>query len=177
MFPTQSTKINKQVVKLVPKNGSEFTSSQIMRIEFPSDNYLNVLNSVLQFDVSIQRAPIYVSPILDASQMSGTNFTNGTYGVFALNNDMVVSWICSQSAGSTFTINLAQVGTNPAALNTGAWDGCVLTVHRGGLTYSAVIQQSCVTSKVATNTYYTQILYLATPLSCCLLYTSPSPRD
>jgi hypothetical protein len=50
-FPTQATKVNKQTVKLVPKNGSSFSSGNIVRIEFPADNYLNVLNSVLQFDV------------------------------------------------------------------------------------------------------------------------------
>lgn len=49
-FPTQATKVNKQTVKLVPKNGSTFNSGNIIRIEFPADNYLNVLNSVLQFD-------------------------------------------------------------------------------------------------------------------------------
>lgn len=49
-FPTQATKVNKQTVKIVPKNGGTFQSGNIIRIEFPSDNYLNVLNSYLQFD-------------------------------------------------------------------------------------------------------------------------------
>lgn len=51
-FPVQATKVQKQIVKLPPKNGSTFTSGQIIRIEFPADNYLNMLNSVLQFDLS-----------------------------------------------------------------------------------------------------------------------------
>lgn len=50
-FPTQSTKIQKQTVKLPPKNGSTFTAGNIMRIEFPADGYLNALNSFLQFDL------------------------------------------------------------------------------------------------------------------------------
>ncbi len=50
-FPSQATKVNKQTVKLVPKNGSTFSANNIVRIEFPADNYLNVLNSCLQFDV------------------------------------------------------------------------------------------------------------------------------
>jgi hypothetical protein len=50
-FPTQATKCNKQTVKLVPKNGSTFNPGDLIRIEFPSDNYLNVLNSCLQFDL------------------------------------------------------------------------------------------------------------------------------
>lgn len=49
-FPTQATKINKQVVKLPPKNGGTFTPGSTIRIDFPADNYLNCLNSVLQFD-------------------------------------------------------------------------------------------------------------------------------
>jgi hypothetical protein len=53
-FPSQATKVNKQTVKLVPKNGSTFRSGNIIRIEFPADNYLNVLNSVLQFDTQFE---------------------------------------------------------------------------------------------------------------------------
>lgn len=51
-FPTQATKVNKHVVKLPPKNGGTFVGGQTVRIEFPSDNYLNTLNSVLQFDLT-----------------------------------------------------------------------------------------------------------------------------
>jgi hypothetical protein len=51
-FPTQATRINKQIVKLPPKNGSQFSAGNIIRIEFPADNYLNVLNSVLAFDMT-----------------------------------------------------------------------------------------------------------------------------
>jgi hypothetical protein len=51
-FPTQATRVNKQIVKLPPKNGSSFTAGNIVRIEFPADNYLNVLNSVLSFDLT-----------------------------------------------------------------------------------------------------------------------------
>lgn len=51
-FPTQATRVNKQIVKLPPKNGSTFRAGNIIRIEFPADNYLNVLNSVLSFDLT-----------------------------------------------------------------------------------------------------------------------------
>jgi hypothetical protein len=51
-FPSQATKVQKQVVKLPPKNGSSFAAGNIVRIEFPADNYLNTLNSVLAFDVT-----------------------------------------------------------------------------------------------------------------------------
>lgn len=51
-FPTQSTKVTKQCVKLPPKNGGSFIPGNIIRIEFPSDQYLNCLNSVFQFDMT-----------------------------------------------------------------------------------------------------------------------------
>lgn len=53
-FPSQMTKVQKQVVKLTPKTGGSYTSgSAPIQIEFPSDGYLNMLNSVLLFDVQI----------------------------------------------------------------------------------------------------------------------------
>jgi hypothetical protein len=55
-FPTQATRVNKQTVKLPPKNGSSFTPGNIIRIEFPADNYLNTLNSVLSLDFAFSTA-------------------------------------------------------------------------------------------------------------------------
>jgi hypothetical protein len=52
IFPTQATRVAKQTVKLPPKNGGNFGAGNIFRIEFPADNYLNVLNSVLSFDLT-----------------------------------------------------------------------------------------------------------------------------
>lgn len=51
-FPTQSTKMQRQTVKLPPKNGGTFGSgdSKTIRIEFPSDGYMNCLKSYLAFD-------------------------------------------------------------------------------------------------------------------------------
>lgn len=51
-FPTQSTQIQKSVVKIPCKNGDRFTQAgQIIRFELPAEGYLNVQNSVLQFDL------------------------------------------------------------------------------------------------------------------------------
>jgi hypothetical protein len=50
-FPSQSNKVRKQTVKLVPKNGSNFTEGQIVRFEFPADGYCNMLNTSMSFDV------------------------------------------------------------------------------------------------------------------------------
>ena len=53
-FPSQATKSQKQTVKLVPKNGSEFDpQNKRIRIEFPSDGYLNFQNSSLKFDLTL----------------------------------------------------------------------------------------------------------------------------
>lgn len=56
VFPSQATKIHKHLIKLPPKNGGEFTQQQTMRIELPADNYLNTLNSTLQFDLTTTAA-------------------------------------------------------------------------------------------------------------------------
>jgi hypothetical protein len=74
-FPTQATKINKQTVKLVPKNGSNFKAGNIIRIEFPADNYLNVLNSVLQFDVQFRTSPLI--PATACTDLTGISLTDG----------------------------------------------------------------------------------------------------
>ena len=51
-FPTQSTQVSKSTVKLPAKTGFTYKENTTARIEFPSDNYLNVLNSVLLFDIT-----------------------------------------------------------------------------------------------------------------------------
>jgi len=51
-FPSQSNKVRKQTVKLVPKNGYNFSQNQIVRFEFPADGYCNMLNTSLSFDVN-----------------------------------------------------------------------------------------------------------------------------
>lgn len=51
-FPSQATKMHRQTVKLPPKQGGSFGPGQKIRIEFPSDGYLNAMNSVLSFDLT-----------------------------------------------------------------------------------------------------------------------------
>jgi hypothetical protein len=55
-FPTQATKVQKSIVKIPTKTGGTFTENKTMRIEFPSDGYLNMQNSVLCFDVNTTMA-------------------------------------------------------------------------------------------------------------------------
>lgn len=51
-YPSQSNKVRKQTVKLVPKNGSTFSQNLITRFELPADGYCNMLNTSLSFDVT-----------------------------------------------------------------------------------------------------------------------------
>jgi len=64
-FPSQSNKVRKQTVKLVPKNGASFTQQQIVRFEFPADGYCNMLNTALTFDVK--------TDLTTSSVVSGTS--------------------------------------------------------------------------------------------------------
>lgn len=66
-FPSQANKVRKQTVKLPPKNGYTFTQpNQVIRIEFPADNYCNMLNSLLVFNANIT---------IPASNSTGTYLT------------------------------------------------------------------------------------------------------
>lgn len=112
-FPTQSTKIAKQTVKLVPKNGTEFSRQNIIRIEFPAENYLNVLNSVLQFDVTL------TTP---SSVFSGT-----------------FSSVATNAAGTLYTVSSA----SPALVEIkgkSTFNGHPISIVSGGVTYWNVIE-------------------------------------
>lgn len=154
---------------MVPKNGNTFTSGGIIRIEFPSDNYLNVLNSVLQWDVSVQRAPLLVTGILTSDQLAAT-VSNTPYSDFILNTDQVVTFTYAQASGTVFTFAAAQGGTSFPTAGTAVestYDGQILTVHRQGVVYSAVIAHSSVTVKTVSSIVYSNLaLFLSTPLAC-----------
>lgn len=54
-FPSMATKAHKQTVKLRPTRGdAEFKENATIEIDFPSDGYMNTLNSVLAFDLQIK---------------------------------------------------------------------------------------------------------------------------
>jgi hypothetical protein len=69
-FPSQSNKVRKQTVKLVPKNGYSFTQNQIVRFEFPADGYCNMLNTALSFDVNT--SILQPSSSITAGTITGT---------------------------------------------------------------------------------------------------------
>ncbi len=128
-FPTQSTKIAKQTVKLVPKNGTTFDRNQIIRIEFPSENYLNVLNSVLQFDVE-----------LDAPAALWTS----TVTVGAGNGNIVAD---SFTRWNVLLAALPQTtGARPDEGTTSTYNNFPCRLVSGGVTYHNVIETISVTS-------------------------------
>lgn len=118
-FPTQSTKIAKQTVKLVPKNGNSFGRNQIIRIEFPAENYLNVLNSVLQFDVALTPPSTVWTGAVETGIVADTR----------------TQWVIA-------TANMTQVsGTRPNAGVRGAFAGHPIKITVAGSVYWNVIDR------------------------------------
>lgn len=55
-FPTTSVKVFKQTIKIQPKNGGTYSTqagANRLIFEFPADNYGNMLNTVLSFDLTV----------------------------------------------------------------------------------------------------------------------------
>lgn len=53
-FPSQATKADKSMVKIPAKTGGgSYGANQVIRFEFPSDQYLNPLNSEIAIDISV----------------------------------------------------------------------------------------------------------------------------
>lgn len=74
-FPGQSNKVRKQTVKLPPKNGSSFSAPNTpIRIEFPADNYCNMLNSVLVFNATVTLPVPATGTFLTLQRGGGHNY-------------------------------------------------------------------------------------------------------
>lgn len=52
-YPSQSAKSQKRVMKIPPLNGNEFRPGQIIKLQFPSEGYLDGPNTTLAFDVDL----------------------------------------------------------------------------------------------------------------------------
>jgi len=118
-FPTQSSKVHKQTVKLVPKNGQTFGPNERTRIEFPADDYLNPLNSYLSFDLNIIDPE--ATPYKYCTKRGTTNVTD--------------------TDGKSSKINIVDDSTNPqwapwyallsAAANVGRLAGYYIRITKG----------------------------------------------
>ncbi len=151
-FPTQATKVNKQTVKLVPKNGSSFTSGQIVRIEFPADNYLNVLNSVLQFDVQWNIANTSAYGVY-SGQHTGAPATSTCY-TFKTTDSATAGFASLTSNGTLYT-------TTADTYNT--YRGYTLAVTNSTGTFYTIIGTSYLDYTAGTPTYQYTFNFL-TPL-------------
>lgn len=120
-YPSQQTKVTKHLVKLPPKNGATFTANSLMRIEFPSDNYLNALNSTLQFDLTTNGiSSVAFTPT--ASTEAGVTSITSTNTVASLARNSLVGGVVQLfNANSGFTDTYTIVGntaTTTAAVYT-----------------------------------------------------------
>lgn len=148
-FPTQATKVNKQTVKLVPKNGSSFTSGNTVRIEFPADNYLNVLNSVLQFDVQWQ--------ITNSADLGV--FADKVASAPATSNCYEFTTATNNKAGFNGTVNAGVLTGTTGVLNVGAsttdtYRGYTLAVTNANGTFYTIIGSSQSTYAATPTAFY-----------------------
>lgn len=52
-FPSQANKAVKMTPKIPPKQGGIYTAGSTMRLEFPAQGYINMLNTTIEFDVTL----------------------------------------------------------------------------------------------------------------------------
>jgi len=76
-FPSQANKAVKITPRIPPKNGSQFTPGQIIRVEFPAQGYVNPINTTFEFDVTLVG---YTGAIGTGSQQ--TWFQNNIQSIF-----------------------------------------------------------------------------------------------
>lgn len=52
-FPSQANSATKMTPRLPPKNGATFIPGEVIRLELPAQGYVNMLNTTLEFDVTL----------------------------------------------------------------------------------------------------------------------------
>lgn len=55
-FPSQANKAIKITPRIPPKNGTNFSPGNIIRVEFPAQGYVNPINTTFSFDVTLSTA-------------------------------------------------------------------------------------------------------------------------
>lgn len=53
-FPSQANKAVKITPRIPPKTGFQFNPGNVIRVEFPAQGYVNPLNTMLEFDLTLQ---------------------------------------------------------------------------------------------------------------------------
>ncbi len=52
-FPSQANKAVKMTPRIPPKNGASFVPGSVIRLEFPAQGFVNTINTMLEFDVTL----------------------------------------------------------------------------------------------------------------------------
>lgn len=140
-FPSQATQIHKQVVKLQPQSTSAVSlgGGSMTIINFPSDGYLNQMNSVLRFDVAFtynSATPTIASLSVTASS-TGTVFTITNNNNNSLTNDKTTA-----NFYKGYYFYLPVDDNSPAAIQNdfqrGMWFVCTAQTTGGALTLKRV---------------------------------------
>lgn len=131
------------------------------------------MNSVLQFDLQITRAPAILTTI------AATNITAADVAAAGPANSELVLSICSTLPAGGTPVSAANSPTVGAwATTVNAYAGFTVTVYRSNKPYSAVILASDVATYTGSQATATnnagrqQVLYLSTPLRCGAITTS-----
>lgn len=75
-FPSQANKAMKMTPRIPPKNASEFSPGNVIRLEFPAQGYVNPGKTTLEFDVVLQYDP-------QDSEYSYVRFQNNIQSLFS----------------------------------------------------------------------------------------------
>lgn len=75
-FPSQANKAMKMTPRIPPKNASEFSPGNVIRLEFPAQGYVNPGKTTLEFDVELQYDPA-------DNDLSYVRFQNNIQSIFS----------------------------------------------------------------------------------------------
>lgn len=107
-FPSQATKADKSMVKIPAKTGGgAYSANQVIRFEFPSDQYLNPLNSEISIDVSVTDViPFSIASTLTITQSAGVY----QYYLKGITDSALVSSLSVANALRGYTLEFRGVG-------------------------------------------------------------------
>lgn len=75
-FPSQANKAIKMTPRIPPKNSTEFSPGNVIRLEFPAQGYINPGKTTLEFDVEMRYDPL-------DSEFSYLRFQNNIQSIFS----------------------------------------------------------------------------------------------
>ena len=125
------------------------------------------------------------SGINNSAFVAGTNVTTldpcatpvGLFTTNVTNTSAKLNWLSTSNA-LTYQIRAREVGTSIWTKNVSGITTTNRTISNlsDGVNYEWQVRGAC-SSDTSDMSPWSSMAYFATPISCCLLYTSPSPRD